>query len=121
MPNSLRVIQNTSCFAEHSKRNLSCLKSSCRLHDENMQLNCTNIHIIEYKRETDGISQKDLEIPFNHIGEIFGKTSMTIYKRIRDVIPKAIKKNQKRLLGQYKNEMDEITDPTLDLRNPNVY
>ena len=63
------VALNTTCFAEHEKRNVSCQKKSCRQWIESKcNMNCV---IIAANRNEDGMT-------LQQIGDMFGITRMRI-------------------------------------------
>ena len=71
------IVKNTTCFAEHQERSLSCKKSSCRnwMRDDD-SLNCAIIGSNEKEGRT-----------LQEIGNIFGVTRMRICQ-----IEKSVKK-----------------------------
>ena len=71
------IIKNTTCFAEHKKRNLTCEKKSCKNwmnHDKS--LNCAVI----------GASKGKWIL--KDIGEIFGVTRMRICQIEKEILGK---------------------------------
>ncbi len=75
--NKLNIVNNTTCFHEHEKRHLECLKSSCRYWLSNgSSYNCT---IIESKNG--GLKQ---EI----VGELLDLTRMRICQIEQSVLKK---------------------------------
>ncbi|MBT7913721.1 hypothetical protein HN588_07430 [Candidatus Bathyarchaeota archaeon] len=82
MPES--IVQNTTCFAEHRARDLTCRKKSCRNWMAcPAQLNCA---VLAARREDTRTLQE--------IGDIFGVTRMRIcqiekavMKKMREQVP----------------------------------
>lgn len=76
-----KPLENTTCFEEHRKRNLSCNKKSCRNWMKcPEQLNCAVIAVGDSEMRT-----------LQEIGDIFGVTRMricqiekTILRKLRD-------------------------------------
>ena len=63
------IALNTTCFAEHEKRNVACQKKSCRQWVEsNCNMNCV---IIAANRNDEGMT-------LQQIGDMFGITRMRI-------------------------------------------
>lgn len=63
------VVCGTSCFNEHEKRNLTCMKSGCRMWmNSGEYLNCA---VVASNRNDEGMT-------LQQIGDIFGITRMRI-------------------------------------------
>jgi len=77
------ILQGTTCFEEHRKRNLCCLKDSCRLnYDYPEDLNCVLI-------SADKISDRDNEeiakgngdlVTFEELGDRLGFTRAYVFQ-----------------------------------------
>jgi hypothetical protein len=78
-----KIIENTTCFEEHRKRDLACNKQSCRnWMNCPAQLNCAVVAVNDGEMRT-----------LQEIGDIFGVTRMricqiekVILKKLRDGI-----------------------------------
>ena len=83
MKDNDKILEDTTCFEEHRKRNLSCNKKSCRnWMNCPGQLNCAIIAVGDNEMRT-----------LQEIGDIFGVTRMricqiekTILRKMRDGI-----------------------------------
>lgn len=63
-----KPLKNTTCFAEHEKRNLSCLNSDCRHHiNYEDDLNCVMIAIQKWTdhRTEKATTQQDFFMPLS--------------------------------------------------------
>jgi len=70
------IIDNTTCFSEHKKRNAQCNKSSCRMWmNSEKDLNCCLLAAQE-------------EHTLQEIGDIFGVTRMRICQLEKMIIRK---------------------------------
>jgi|19_taG_2_1085344.scaffolds.fasta_scaffold08699_8 DNA-directed RNA polymerase sigma subunit (sigma70/sigma32) len=77
--NSLHVIDNTTCFSEHKKRNLSCANKDCRLWlNSEDSLNCTVLAC--------NSGPKTLQ----EIGELFNVTRMRICQIEKSIMSKLL-------------------------------
>lgn len=86
---SFKIVQNTSCFNEHVKRNLCCKKTECKywiLHRDSQ--NCTII----------GASHGPKTL--QEIGDIFGLTRMRICQIEKTVLKKLESETIVKKLGQ---------------------
>ena len=73
------VVTNTTCFAEHEKRGLTCEKKSCRLWmTAGEHLNCAAI----------AASNNDEGMTLQQIGDILGVTRMRICQIEKKVVEK---------------------------------
>ena len=77
------IIKNTTCFAEHKKRNAACEKTSCRnwMNHRN-SLNCAVI------------GSSDKKWILKDIGEVFGVTRMRICQIEKEILKKLSSMNQ---------------------------
>ena len=74
--NESTVVSNTTCFAEHKKRQLSCNKSQCRMWiDENSSHNCCILKAQEVHT-------------LQEIGNLFGVTRMRICQLEKSILKK---------------------------------
>jgi len=73
------IVLNTTCFAEHKKRNLKCLNKSCKLWtDHGESLNCTIIASEQGPRT------------LQEIGDIFGVTRMRVCQIEKAILNKLL-------------------------------
>tara|TARA_Y100000593_G_scaffold91046_1_gene178865 strand:- start:12 stop:290 length:279 start_codon:yes stop_codon:yes gene_type:complete len=73
------IILNTTCFAEHKKRNLKCLNKECKLWTEHKEsLNCTII------------AAKEGSKTLQEIGDIFGVTRMRVCQIEKSILNKLL-------------------------------
>ncbi len=73
------IILNTTCFAEHKKRNLKCLNKDCKLWtDHGESLNCAVI-AAEHGPRT-----------LQEIGDIFGVTRMRVCQIEKSILNKLL-------------------------------
>ncbi len=77
MDNNNNIVKNTTCFAEHKKRNLPCNKKECKnWMNHKDSLNCAVL------------GAKKGKWILRDIGEIFGVTRMRICQIEKEIIEK---------------------------------
>lgn len=98
MPNSDQIVKNTTCFAEHKKRNLTCLNSQCRYYlDYEDDLNCTMISLQNW---ADQQAEKRGDGQVHHFMDL---TSLA--ERIKTISRAGIWQCEKRVLRRMKREL----------------
>ena len=92
------VVKNTSCFSEHKKRNLTCLKTECRYYlDYSEDLNCTMIALENWQ------DQQIEKIGSGQVHHFMDLTALS--QRIRDISRAGIWKVEKRVLKRMKEDI----------------